>query len=58
MNHPLTPELAIAQVMAGNSVESSTHDCYYFNGSFIICNGLVYHSHLLPSGLYRILGTR
>ena len=58
MTYPLTSELALTQIMAGNSVESSTHDCYYFNGSFLICNGLVYHSHPLPSGMYRILGTR
>lgn len=58
MIYTLTPELALAQVMAGNSVESSTHDCYYFNGSFLIRNGLVYHSHSLPSDSFRILGTR
>lgn len=58
MTYPLTSELALAQVMLGNSVESSTHDAYYFNGSFLICNGLVYHSHSLPSDSYRILGTR
>lgn len=53
----LTPSEALAIIYSGNSVQSSELDAYYFNGSFLICNGKVCH-HSLPTTLYRILGTR